>query len=428
IVRGSAVAAIAMVAAGRDGAAALLDAAPPAPTLAGGGLGLMAQGLQASLEGEPAIACSALLRSAGLLEAAERSLLLPESPAALASMIAIHCGDLDVAESAVSRAIERDLGGAAFSVRHRLLSAWVSMLRGQFSRVRQVCAEIESDAAPNGLTLRDELFLRALDLGVARRTSDAAGLVAAWKAGQDVLLRHPVDLFMLLPLGEFAVAAARLRQSERMRGLLTDAWDLLGRLGGPHVWETTLRWCSVQAAILRNRPDEVEPHAAALLRAAAHSPLADAMAAAGRAWVHTLAGDVVPSTVEPAARGLQEFGLSWDGSRLLAQAAAHSNDRLTIAALLQAARSLQQVDDTPRETGAAANSASAPRRSTTVLSDREREVASLLVQRHTYREIGERLFISPKTVEHHVARIKQRLGASGRADLLARLPSTMGDL
>ena len=32
-----------------------------------------------------------------------------------------------------------------------------------------------------------------------------------------------------------------------------------------------------------------------------------------------------------------------------------------------------------------------------------------------------RLFISAKTVEHHVSRMRHRLGASGRSDLLARL-------
>ena len=55
------------------------------------------------------------------------------------------------------------------------------------------------------------------------------------------------------------------------------------------------------------------------------------------------------------------------------------------------------------------------------LSSREREVAELLVAGQTYREVGGRLFISAKTVEHHVARIRQRLGASNRSDLLARL-------
>ncbi len=39
----------------------------------------------------------------------------------------------------------------------------------------------------------------------------------------------------------------------------------------------------------------------------------------------------------------------------------------------------------------------------------------------TYREIGARLYISAKTVEHHVARIRRRLGAGSRSELLAML-------
>jgi DNA-binding CsgD family transcriptional regulator len=39
----------------------------------------------------------------------------------------------------------------------------------------------------------------------------------------------------------------------------------------------------------------------------------------------------------------------------------------------------------------------------------------------TYKQIGDQLFISAKTVEHHVARIRQRLGCTSRSDLLARL-------
>jgi DNA-binding CsgD family transcriptional regulator len=48
-------------------------------------------------------------------------------------------------------------------------------------------------------------------------------------------------------------------------------------------------------------------------------------------------------------------------------------------------------------------------------------VAELVVSGLTYRQIGDRLFISAKTVEHHMARMRQRLGATSRPDLLARL-------
>lgn len=55
------------------------------------------------------------------------------------------------------------------------------------------------------------------------------------------------------------------------------------------------------------------------------------------------------------------------------------------------------------------------------LSGREQEVVELVLAGLTYKQIGKRLFISAKTVEHHVGRIKQRLGCTSREDLLARL-------
>jgi DNA-binding CsgD family transcriptional regulator len=60
------------------------------------------------------------------------------------------------------------------------------------------------------------------------------------------------------------------------------------------------------------------------------------------------------------------------------------------------------------------------------LSDREREVAALVVEGLTYKQIGERLFISAKTVEHHVARMRQRLGAGSRGELFAHLRQIVG--
>ncbi len=39
---------------------------------------------------------------------------------------------------------------------------------------------------------------------------------------------------------------------------------------------------------------------------------------------------------------------------------------------------------------------------------------------HAYRD-GARLFISAKTVEHHVARIRQRLGAGSQSEMLSML-------
>jgi DNA-binding CsgD family transcriptional regulator len=55
------------------------------------------------------------------------------------------------------------------------------------------------------------------------------------------------------------------------------------------------------------------------------------------------------------------------------------------------------------------------------LSEREREVAELLLLGMPYRDIGAQLFISAKTVEHHVARIRRRLGAGSRSEMLSML-------
>jgi DNA-binding CsgD family transcriptional regulator len=55
------------------------------------------------------------------------------------------------------------------------------------------------------------------------------------------------------------------------------------------------------------------------------------------------------------------------------------------------------------------------------LSRREREVALLAAGGCTSREIAERLFLSPRTVENHLARVYGKLGVTGRDDLAAAL-------
>ena len=51
------------------------------------------------------------------------------------------------------------------------------------------------------------------------------------------------------------------------------------------------------------------------------------------------------------------------------------------------------------------------------LTDREREVLLLLAKGHTYQQVGEVLFISPKTVDFHRANILRKLGLTSRTDL-----------
>ena len=54
-----------------------------------------------------------------------------------------------------------------------------------------------------------------------------------------------------------------------------------------------------------------------------------------------------------------------------------------------------------------------------MLSPREAEVVALVAQGATNREIAQRLFLSEKTVERHLAHIFAKLGVSSRSAVAA---------
>jgi DNA-binding CsgD family transcriptional regulator len=229
-----------------------------------------------------------------------------------------------------------------------------------------------------------------------------------------------------LPLGELWLAAVRLGDVAGVRHLVDEAAELLQRLGDPPAWANTFHWYGVQAAILGSDPKALVPHAQSLKRASelGDDSYATALASAGRTWLRVLRDEVDPAEVERSARGT--VGLPWDRARLASEAALRASDTSAATALLQVARSLRQGRRPDSNAGTKATTASAtsgkPAPPPTVgLSDRESEVADLLVLGLTYREVGARLYISAKTVEHHVARIRRRIGAGSRSELLSML-------
>ncbi|NKY11734.1 helix-turn-helix domain-containing protein, partial [Cellulomonas hominis] len=56
---------------------------------------------------------------------------------------------------------------------------------------------------------------------------------------------------------------------------------------------------------------------------------------------------------------------------------------------------------------------------TGVLTGREAEVLALVAEGLSNRQIGERLYISGKTVSVHISRVLDKLGAGGRAEAVA---------
>ncbi|MCJ0980066.1 helix-turn-helix transcriptional regulator [Rhodococcus sp. ARC_M12] len=396
-----------------DRSMAAVSALAPTSSTASGTL--LATGVIGSIDSRsPAAsgaAANSLMRAIALTGTVSDRACTPDTPAAIAALHAMHCGDLSRVDSIVTRALPEHRPGSEAHTRLSLVGAWASMLRGDTA---DAGAAIEALRIPAS-HVRNQLFLQAIRVGLARRSGDAGSLITAWTQAQNVIAEYSTDLFALLPLGELLLAATRLGQVDRVEHLVAQATDLLAALGEPPVWASALHWYQVQAAIVAQTPDALVPHAKALATAAPTHPYSAALAAAGRAWLGVLQGRPDATDVENSARTLTAFGLPWDGARLASEAALTVTDTATATSLLHIARSLRQPSSSQRDT-----QGSTPQ-PTGSLSDREAEVAELLVLGVAYREVGSRLYISPKTVEHHVARIRRRLGAESRSELISML-------
>ncbi|MBJ8348683.1 LuxR family transcriptional regulator [Antrihabitans sp. YC2-6] len=374
------------------------------------GIAALGSALELSVDGPAHAAISVLVRSnpAG----GPAATVMPVDPAAVAVQLCLHSGDLDRAQAVLGRI---DVTSGPNRHLYQLLSAWTSMLTGDDDGARGTVDALDATQLGN----RDLLLAHAIRVGLARRSGDHGALVNAWTSAHRVLDEADVDLFTLLPLGELWLAAIRVDDVRRVAHLVTEASDLLTRLGDPPAWANTFHWYGVQAALLADNPADLVPHAQALRLAAegpVDDPYATALAAAGRAWLRVLRGEADPAEVERSAKTLGSIGLPWDGARLASEGALRAADTQGATALLQVARSLRQNSRRPdRSAPAPATPANGP------LSDREGEVADLLVLGLTYREVGSRLYISAKTVEHHVARIRRRIGAGSRSELLSML-------
>ncbi|WP_326568960.1 LuxR C-terminal-related transcriptional regulator [Amycolatopsis rhabdoformis] len=412
----NAFASIALVGSGQlDAARALVDAPVPgmAPTLFAGAVARTASGIVDSVSGPGADTLSALVGASAMLEPAATGAPLPDSPAALAALVGLHSGELGLAESVLDRALASDVGGDLLTARHRLLLGWVAMTSGHLT----AAAEHRDAVAGLRLEARDELFFATLELGLARRASDLVGLQQSWDRAYQASMRQQTDLFTLLPLGELAIAAARTGANAKLTRQLRHAHAMLADLGNPPLWTVSLCWHELHAAITVEDLDTAAHQLAALTGFAGHGRYPAALARAATCWLAVLSGTFDHDEISAAAAELHELDLCWDAARLAGQAAIRTSDRKAMVQLLEAARQFQA--GTGRRESATPEPGAAPGLST--LSERELEVARLVVDGLTYKQAGSKLFISGKTVEHHMARIRAKLGATDRRELLATL-------
>ncbi|MFI6739235.1 response regulator transcription factor [Nonomuraea sp. NPDC050451] len=103
--------------------------------------------------------------------------------------------------------------------------------------------------------------------------------------------------------------------------------------------------------------------------------------------------------------------------------------RAELLALLSTAALRCGDRDTAGRSADDAEAAVAPPRRLGLLTEREREIAELAAEGKRSREIADRLFLSPRTVEAHLASVYRKLEVSSRtalAAVLLRMPDVRG--
>jgi DNA-binding CsgD family transcriptional regulator/tetratricopeptide (TPR) repeat protein len=114
--------------------------------------------------------------------------------------------------------------------------------------------------------------------------------------------------------------------------------------------------------------------------------------------------------------------------RDVAAATTHARAGLAIFDRLGARRDVDRVAAMLRSLGVSVRSGpNGGQRGLEVLSRREREVVPLLAEGLSNAEIAKRLFVTPKTVEHHVTNILGRLGLRTRTEVAAWVHRTAGE-
>lgn len=302
---------------------------------------------------------------------------------------------------------------------------------GEWGRAEQVMLEALSPSASRAHVHRVQTTAHLADLRIAQgRCEEAAellGPVADCLAAAAPLAR------LHLARGEADLAAAAVERAlhelvaDRIRevpllGLLVDAHLALDRVDDA-------------AAVAARLAAVVNTSSSAPLRVTAALACARVCAARGEfgdaadllaCAVADIGGEQQPLLWATLALELAHVRAA-DGARAAAldgaRAARATFDRIGAAALAdRAAALLRNLGDRQRPRTAPGGATWG------LLSARERQVLALIRGGLTNAEIGRRLFISPKTAEHHVGRVLAKLGARSRAEaaaLAATLPATV---
>lgn len=365
---------------------------------------VLVAGLRASVADDASGCLLSLLEAARLETLEPPAIPLPEQAGALAAIVAVNLGELDIAADLVTQLPA--VTAPWTERRHRLLAAWVALRRGDWSGGEALVEQLQATPAWVDAEPRDRLLAEAVRAGSARRRGDLDTLVTVWRQARTELLRTPPDLLSVAAVGELLLAGARLGDRATVISYRDRVDELLGRAGEPPLWTLPVRWDQVHLAVALDDLPGARGACEALAALPAAGPRVALLGEVAAIWLDALEGRVAADRVQAAAARLADAGLVWEAARLAGAAAIRSEDGVEMRRLLHFARSLPAPASPALVSG------------TTELSAREREVAAHLLAGLTYRQIGAQLFIAPKTVEHHVSRIRRKLEAGSRAELL----------
>lgn len=406
---------------------------PPAPRGDGGlvaeAVATAADALGRSLAPPPTGPAPDLVRLLGgacdVVERVAPPLPLPDTPHALAATLCTLSGDHATADALLGRALETRAGGAHLEARHRVLRAW-SLL--QAGRLATVARELDV-LATRRLPPVDALALRSVEAGLARRAGSLTHLEAIWRQAGPMLRLHPPEVLDVATVGELVVAAAKLGHHHAVERWSGEVAQLAPAARSP--WRAWAAWVAFQAELARG--GDARAAAAELAAAGAGMPGAlGGLAQAAPTWADAARGVVDGPAVLAAVEALRGAGFPFEARQLASHAALHTAGGDLGRALLEAARRLHALlewsappaaPDEPAPTAEAA-SAAAPAPAAELgfeLTDREEEVARLLLAGHSYKEVAGLLFISTKTVERHVTNTRAKIGAATRAEFFAAL-------
>lgn len=309
-----------------------------------------------------------------------------------------------VAATGDDRAAQQILAGrpSPRTPRQQLLGSWLQLRTGHLSAARE-----ELGAATSTPTLRRNAVLAAaITVGLARRSGNDHLLATTWQQVAAVVAGAEVEPFLLDVWGELAVGAQRVSPADR-DAIVNAMRAAVSRAGSPWWAVATGHHWSLELAIAADDVAAATAAATAIAELAGRHPALQVRADAAAAWVRLLSGRVETPAVTAVVRRLAEHGRRWEAAALCQAAISRTADPTAARELLGAGRTLRV--------------ATAPGRAGGELSDREREVGTLVLDGLTHKEIGARLYISPRTVEQHVARLRQKLAAGNRAALVAAL-------